>query len=194
MAVLCDKDIRESIEKGVIAIKDFDMGNIDSCSVDLRLGNTFRIFKNNEISHIDVKKGISAEFMDIVEKKETEQIIVHPGELVLAHTKECVKMPDNLVGTLDGRSSLGRLGLVVHSTANSLDPGFEGQITLEISNISKFPIILWPGIRVCRLTFTQLTDACEMPYYKRKKSKYVESKGPGISKIDLDVQDKLIIE
>jgi len=194
MAVLNDIEIKQFLEQGIITITDFDMNHVDSCSVDLRLGNTFRIFRNNEISHIDIKKGIAEEFMEVIHKKDTDQFIVHPGELVLAHTKETIKMPDHLVGTLDGRSSLGRLGLIVHSTANSLDPGYEGQITLEISNIAKFPIILWPGIRVCRLTFSQLTGPSSVPYNKRKRAKYMGNEGPGRSKIDMDSQDKLIVE
>jgi len=194
MAVLCDRDIKEHIEQGKIIIENFDMSHIDACSVDLRLGPNFRIFKHNEIPHIDVKKGVPEEYMETIQKGEHESFIVHPGELILAHTIEYVKIPDNLVGTVDGRSSLGRIGLLVHSTANSIDPGFEGQITLEISNIAKVPVLLWPGIKICRLTFTQLTGPCEIPYNKRKKSKYSGQIGPDASKIDLDYQDKLFIE
>lgn len=194
MTVLCDRDIKEYIMQGKIVIENFDMAHIDSCSVDLRLGNKFRIYKHNEIPHIDVKKGVPEEYMETIEKTEHESFIVHPGELILAHTKEFVRIPDNLVGTVDGRSSLGRIGLLVHSTANSIDPGFEGYIALEISNIAKVPVILWPNIKICRLTFTQLTDSCETPYNKRRQSKYSGQTGPDASKIDLDYQDKLIIE
>lgn len=192
MTVLCDKDIRQYILDGKIYIEDFDMNNIDPCSVDLKLGKRFRIFRHNELSHIDVRVGVADKHMEIIEKEEHDQFIIHPGELVLAHTKESVRLPDNIVGTMDGRSSLGRLGLTVHSTANSIDPGFEGQITLEISNIAKVPIILTPGMRVCRLAFTLLSDHCETPYNVRKKSKYKDQEGPGISKISLDGQNKLL--
>ncbi|MFH1317091.1 MAG: dCTP deaminase [Candidatus Woesearchaeota archaeon] len=192
MTVLCDKDIRKYLEEGKLVIHGFDISKIDPCSIDLKLGNTFKIFKHNEISHIDIKKGLSEEFMEKVEKRDEQQFIVHPGELILAHTKETVKLPADIVGTLDGRSSLGRIGLVIHSTANSIDPGFEGHITLEISNIAKVPVILYPGMRVCRLAFTKLSDTCEIPYNMRKKSKYASQIGPGVSKISMDGQDKLV--
>jgi len=124
--------------------------------------------------------------MDVVEKKEDEAFVIHPRELVLATTKESIKIPDELVATLDGRSSLGRLGVVVHSTANSFDPGFEGYPTLEISNISKVPVKLWPGSRVCRLTFTKLSSPCDVSYDKREESKYKKQSGPEASKIGMD--------
>jgi len=191
MTVLCDRDIRRYLVEGRIKVRDFDITNIDPCSIDLKLGGRFRIFRHNELSHIDVRKGVSDSAMEIIEKQDHEEFIIHPGELVLAHTKESVRLPDNIVGTIDGRSSLGRLGLTVHSTANSIDPGFEGQITLEISNIAKVPIILTPGMRVCRLSFTLLSGPCEVPYDMRKKSKYRAQEGPGISKISLDGQNRL---
>ena len=117
MAVLCDRDIKRYIESGKLKIDNFDPNNVDPCSVDLRLGNTFKIFKHNELSHIDVNEGVAESAMETVEKNNNEPFIVHPGELILAHTFERVFIPDDLVGTIDGRSSLGRLGLTVHSTA-----------------------------------------------------------------------------
>lgn len=186
MTVLSDKDIRKHLEEGKIIIENFDYDNIDPCSVDLRLSNKFRTFLYSNITHIDTKKGISEKHMALAEKKEDEPFIIHPGELVLSTTKEYIKMPADLVGTLDGRSSLGRLGIVIHSTANSVDPGFEGNITLEISNISKIPVAIWPGMRICRLTFTKLTSESENPYNKREKSKYHAQKEPEISKISQD--------
>ena len=117
-----------------------------------------------------------------------EPIIIHPNELILASTQEYLKIPDDLVATLDGRSSLGRLGIVVHSTANSFDPGFEGNATLEISNISKIPVALWPEMRICRLSFTKLSSPAETPYNKRKKSKYHAQKEPEASKISQDIE------
>jgi len=184
MVVLSDKDIKEYIKSGKLVINGEI--KVDPCSVDLRLGNIFRIFRSTEITHIDTKKGIDGKHMELVEKKEDEAFVIHPRELVLAMTKESIRMPDDLVATLDGRSSLGRLGVVVHSTANSFDPGFEGFPTLEISNISKVPVKLWPGSRVCRLTFTKLSSPCDVSYDKRECSKYKKQSGPEASKIGMD--------
>lgn len=184
MVVLSDKDIKEYIKSGKLVINGEI--KIDPCSVDLRLGNLFRIFISTEITHIDTKNGVDEKHMEVVEKKDEEPFVIHPRELVLATTKESVKLPNDLVATLDGRSSLGRLGVVVHSTANSFDPGFEGFPTLEISNISKVPVMLWPGSRICRLTFTKLSSPCETDYSQRKESKYSKQEGPEASKIGMD--------
>jgi len=149
----------------------------------LRLGNKFRVFRNTEITHIDTKIGVKEELMESIEKKDDEHFTIHPGELVLAMTKEDVKIPNDLVATLDGRSSLGRLGIVVHSTANSFDPGFEGHPTLEISNISKVPVVLWPNSRICRFTFTKLSSPVGTGYAQIDGKKYKHMKDPRISKI-----------
>lgn len=184
MSVLSDKDIKKYIESGKLVIKG-DV-KIDPCSVDLRLGNNFRVFRSTEITYIDTKKGVDERHMETVEKKDDEAFVIHPHELVLATTKESIKIPNDLVATLDGRSSLGRLGIVIHSTANSFDPGFEGFLTLEISNISKVPVKLWPGLRVCRLTFTKLSSPCDTDYGQRKESKYSKQEGPEASRIGMD--------
>jgi len=189
MAVLSDKDIRQYLKEGKIVLEGFDSNNIDSCSVDLTLSNKLRVFRYNEIPFIDTKEKIPDTHMALINVEEGKPIIVHPGELILASTNEYLKMPDDLVATLDGRSSLGRLGIVVHSTANSVDPGFEGNPTLEISNISKIPITLWPGMRICRLTFTQLSSPAEVPYNKRASSKYHQQKDPAASKISQDMEN-----
>lgn len=185
MVVLCDKDIRRYFEEGKLIVRDHN-GNIDACSIDLRLSNKFRFFKKSNITHIDIKDINMDKLMEFKEVEENEPVIIHPGDLVIGSTIEHVELPDDIVGTLDGRSSLGRLGIVVHSTANSIDPGFKGNISLEISNINSMPIRLWPEMRICRLTFTKLSDKCEVPYYKKESAKYKDSKGPEGTKIHLE--------
>ncbi|MFH1209247.1 MAG: dCTP deaminase [archaeon] len=184
MAVLCDKDIRKQLKEGKIIIKDHD-GNIDSCSIDLRLSNKFRFFKKSNITYIDIKDIDLDKLMEFKEIKEGYPVVIHPGELVIGATIEHVELPDDIVGTLDGRSSLGRLGIVVHSTANSIDPGFRGNIALEISNINSVPIKLWPGMNICRLTFSKLSDKCETPYYKKINALYKNQRGPEGIKLNL---------
>ncbi len=186
MAVLSDRDIKKRIADGSLVIQGLDISSVSLASVDLRLGSKFKIFKTTQVTHIDTKESVPADMMETIEKNENEPFILHPGEFVLGATKEYIKLPDDLVGRLDGRSSLGRLGVVIHSTAGSVDPGFEGYLTLEIANISKVPVTLWSGTRVCRLTFDTLTSPSEMPYNKRKESKYNKQLEPLASKIFLD--------
>lgn len=183
MAVLSDKDIKASIKNGKIQIKDYLEENISCASIDLRLGNEFRIFKHNEITHIDVKNFNSQELMQLIKADDNKPFTIHPNQLVLGITKEYIKMPIDMIARLDGRSSLGRLGIVVHSTAGTVDPGFEGKLTLEISNISNIPVCIWPGMKVCKITFEQLSSESEKPYNKRPDSKYLKQQGPEASKI-----------
>ncbi len=185
MVILSDRDIKIYIEKGEIFISDMVPEQIGSCSIDLRLGKTFRVFKHAEVTHIDPKDSITEELMDFVEKKHNEAFIIHPGEFVLGATIEHVRISRNLVARLDGRSSWGRLGIIIHSTAGSVQPGYAGQLTLEIANISKIPVKLWPGARICQLTFEKLSSPCEKAYGERG-SKYMNQKGPEGSKISLD--------
>ena len=183
MAVLSDKDIKKRIREGKLVIKNVDEKNISMSSIDLRLGSQFRVFKYNDVKFIDPRKGIDNDFMELVNKSEEDGIVIHPGELILGTTKEYVEIPYDIVGRLDGRSSLARLGIIIHSTAGSIDPGFKGEITLEIANLSKVPVCLYPNMRVCRLTFDELSSLPELTYDKRKNSKYVNQHGPSISKI-----------
>ena len=186
MVVLSDRDIKKRMQEGSLVIEGADINLITLASVDLKLSNKFKTFKTTQVTHIDTRDSIPADMMETIEKKDSEPFILHPGEFVLGSTKEYVKIPDDLVGRLDGRSSLGRLGIVIHSTAGSVDPGFEGYLTLEIANISKIPVILWPGTRVCRLTFDTLSSPSETPYNKRKESKYNKQQEPLASRIFLD--------
>ncbi len=182
MVVLSDREIKERLARNEIIIRDISQEQIGSCSVDLRLGNGFRIFKHAEVTHVDPKEGISDALMELVIKQNEEPFIIHPGEFVLGSTVEYVKIPRDLVARLDGRSSWGRLGIIIHSTAGSVQPGYAGQLTLEIANISKVPVKLWPGARICQLTFEQLSSPCETAYGE-KNSKYMEQSGPQSSKI-----------
>ncbi len=185
MVVLSDRDIKELLEVKELIIKEISEDQIGSCSIDLRLGNVFRIFKHTEVTHVDPREGVADELMSVVTKTENEPFIIHPGEFVLGTTKEWVEIPRTLVARLDGRSSWGRLGIIIHSTAGSVQPGYTGQLTLEIANISKVPVKLWSGSRICQLTFERLSSPCEKSYGERK-SKYMNQEGPQGSRIKLD--------
>ncbi len=186
MTILSDKDLKKAIENKELEISEINLNEISCASIDLCLGNKFRVFKHSEITHIDVKKGIPDNLTKLTEIKDGEKFVVHPGELILAVTKEYIKLPDHLAGRLDGRSSLGRIGLIVHSTASAFDPGFEGNATLEISNISKIPIIIRPGIKIARFTLEVLSSKCETPYSQKKGAKYFKNTEPENSKIKED--------
>lgn len=183
MTILSDKDIKNALKEGKIVIEDLKEEQIGSSSVDLRMGNKFRVFRHSEMTHIDPRENSSEHLTTLYEMENDKPFIIHPGEFILANTKEYIKLPDDLIARMDGRSSWGRLGIVIHSTAGSVHPGFEGQLTLEITNLSKVPVKLWPGSRICQLTFETLTSPSETPYNKRKSSKYLKQRGPGISKI-----------
>lgn len=186
MAVLSDKDLKKAIEKKELGVSGIKIEEISCSSIDLYLGNKFRVFKKSEISYIDVRKGVPKNLTELIEVKDGKKFVVHPGELVLATAKEYIKIPNHLAGRLDGRSSLGRIGLLVHSTASAFDPGFEGNPTLEISNISKIPIIIRPGIKIARFTLDTLSSECEVPYSKKKNAKYFGITGPENSRIEED--------
>ena len=187
MAVLSDRDIKQYLKEGKIVIEGFNEEHLGPSSIDLTLGNKIRVFRYNEFPFIDTKSNIPDSHMELIEVKQGKPIIVHPGELILGATKEYIKMPDDLMARLDGRSSLGRLGIIIHSTASAIDPGFEGNIVLEIVNISKIPVYIWPNQRVCRITFDKLTSPSEVPYSKKKDTKYHQQSSPGVSKISEDL-------
>ena len=183
--VLSDKDLKIAIKSGKIKITpvpDFKT-QLGSCSIDLRLGNVFRVFEHSKHAYIDPFEKTSDSFTREIVMKPKEAFIVQPGDFVLATTMENVAVPDDLVGTLEGRSSIGRLGIVIHSTAAAIDAGWRGHITLELANMGKLPVALYPGMRICSIAFEQLSSPAEVPYYKKKTAKYVGQKGPGESKI-----------
>jgi len=179
MAVLSDKDILKALKEKRIVIKPFNKKNLGSASIDLTLSNSFLVFKHSELKFVDPRKKLHPSLTEII-KVGKKPFIVHPNEFVLASTAEYIKLSDELTARLDGKSSLGRLGLIIHSTAGSIDPGFEGTLTLEITNISKLPILLFPKMKICRLTFEELSSKSLKPYNKKKNAKYLKQKAPMI--------------
>jgi dCTP deaminase len=184
--VLSDKDIKLAIKAGRIKITpEVDLAvQLGSCSLDLRLGNAFRIFESGVHGIIDPQKNVSHEFTKEIIVEEGKAFIMQPGDFVLGTTMEKLELPDDLLGQLEGRSSIGRLGIIIHSTAASIDPGMRGHITLELANMGKLPVALYPGMRICSISFAQLSSPAEVPYHKKKSAKYLEQVGPGESKID----------
>ena len=184
--VLSDRDIRKSLKSGRIKIKPKPdlTAQLGSCTLDLRLGNVYRVFNHSKTPYIDPENPQTLEgIMTEIRVKDGEAFTLHPGEFILAVTKEYIEMPDDLAGGLEGRSSIGRLGVVVHSTAANVDAGFRGHITLELGNMGRIPVMLYPGMRICSLSFHQLSSPAEVPYYKKKSAKYVGQKSPLASKI-----------
>jgi dCTP deaminase len=162
-SVLSDATIRELIENGRIVIEPFDVSMIQPASVDIRLGNSFRVFHNHRIQSIDLGNP-PRDLTEHVEVGDEGEFVIHPGEFVLGRTQEWVEIPDDIVSRIEGKSSIGRLGLVVHATAGFVDPGFKGTLTLEIANFNSVPIVLRPGLPICQLSFMALDRAAERPY------------------------------
>jgi dCTP deaminase len=180
--LLSDRDIRAELNSGRLGIDPFDDSLIQPSSVDVRLDNLFRVFNNTRYTHIDPAQR-QDDLTTLVEPKEEEPFVLHPGEFVLGSTLERCTLPDNLAGRLEGKSSLGRLGLLTHSTAGFIDPGFTGHITLELSNVANLPITLWPGMKIGQLCLLRLTSPAEHPYGSSKVgSKYQGQRGPTPSK------------
>ncbi|UED85027.1 dCTP deaminase [Streptomyces profundus] len=176
--LLSDKDIRAEIDAGRVRIEPFEPTMIQPSSIDVRLDRYFRVFENHRYPHIDP----SVEQPDLtrmIEPKGDEPFILHPGEFVLASTYEMITLPENLASRLEGKSSLGRLGLLTHSTAGFIDPGFSGHVTLELSNVATLPIKLWPGMKIGQLCVFQLTSPAERPYGSGATgSRYQGQRGP----------------
>ena len=180
--LLSDRDIRAELAAGRLGIDPFDDSLIQPSSVDVRLDNLFRVFNNTRYTHIDPAQR-QDDLTTLVEPKEGEPFVLHPGEFVLGATLERCSLPDDLAGRLEGKSSLGRLGLLTHSTAGFIDPGFSGHITLELSNVANLPITLWPGMKIGQLCLLRLTSPAEHPYGSAKVgSKYQNQRGPTPSK------------
>lgn len=193
MAILSDKTIKEYLEEGKIVIDSLkDEQQIQPSSVDMRLGDEFKVFKVIRKPYIDPKdEDDIAEYMESSTVPEGEAFIIHPNEFALATTQEYVKVPDDLVARVEGRSSMGRLGVTMHVTAGYVDPGFEGRITLEISNIGAIPVALYPGQRVCQLVFETMTTPAELPYgHPKRNSKYMKQLKPESSRVKLDYELK----
>jgi len=191
---LCDKDIEQCISNGEIVITPKpDSSMISGVSVDIRLGNEFRVFKDHTVPYIDlsapkaeVQAAMNAVMSEEINIAEGDAFFLHPGELALAVTYESVTLPDNIVGWLDGRSSLARLGLMVHVTAHRIDPGWSGQIVLEFYNSGKLPLALRPKMKIAALNFETMSSSAERPYNKREDAKYKGQTGAVASRISED--------
>jgi dCTP deaminase len=180
--LMSDRDIRASIEAGQIGLEPLEMGLLQPSSIDVRLDRFFRLFDNHKYAFIDPAEQ-QDELTRLIEVDPTEPFILHPGEFVLGSTYEFVTLPDDVAARLEGKSSLGRLGLLTHSTAGFVDPGFKGHVTLELSNVATLPIKLWPGMKIGQLCFFKLTSASEHPYGSEKySSRYQGQRGPTASR------------
>jgi len=183
--VLSDRDLKKALKSGLIKITPFPdlKTQLGSCSIDLRLGNTFRVFEHSRYPYVDpMRKDYSSEITREITIKEGEHFIMQPGDFVLAVTFERVKIASNLMGRLEGRSSLGRIGIVVHSTASVFDPGWDGKCVLELGNLGKMAVKLTPGMRICAMSFEELSSSAETPYSRKKDAKYRFQKEPTESK------------
>ncbi|MFM1973842.1 MAG: hypothetical protein RLZZ345_926, partial [Actinomycetota bacterium] len=179
---MSDRDIRASIEANQIGLEPLDMSLLQPSSFDVRIDRFFRLFDNHKYAFIDPAEP-QEELTRFVEVAPDEPFILHPGEFVLGSTYEFVKLPDNVAARLEGKSSLGRLGLVTHSTAGFVDPGFNGHVTLELSNMATLPIKLWPGMKIGQLCFFQLSSPSETPYGSAKYlNRYQGQRGPTASR------------
>ncbi len=187
--ILSDRDIKKALQSRVLIITPpLDLQTqLGSCSIDLRLGNTFRVFEHSKKPYIDpAKKDYSNEITQEIVVPDGGQFIMQPGDFVLAVTLEKVTIPDNIMGRLEGRSSLGRLGIVVHSTASIFDPGWDGNCVLELGNLGRMAVALTVGMRICAMTFEELSSPADVPYSKKKNAKYTIQSGPQESKIHLE--------
>lgn len=184
--LLSDRDIRAELDSGHLGIDPFDPELVQPSSVDVRLDSLFRVFNNTRYTHIDPALQ-QDELTSLVQVPEGEPFVLHPGEFVLGSTMERCSLPADLAGRLEGKSSLGRLGLLTHSTAGFIDPGFDGHITLELSNVANLPITLWPGMKIGQLCLFRLTSPAENPYGSAKVgSKYQGQRGPTPSRAYLN--------
>ena len=188
--ILSDRDIKAAIRDGRIGIDPFKDEDIQPSSVDVHVDRYFRVFANHKYPLIDVKQPLE----DLTEMFETtgdDPFILHPGEFVLGSTLEYVRLPNDLVARLEGKSSLGRLGLLIHSTAGFVDAGFEGHLTLELSNVANLPITIYPEMKIGQLGFFKLTSEAENPYGSRKVgSKYQGQRGPTASRYFENFEDR----
>ena len=184
--LLSDRDIRSEVEAGRLAVEPWDPALVQPSSVDVRLDRFFRVFNNSRYTHIDPAQQ-QDDLTTLVEPEGDEPFVLHPGEFVLGSTLEVVTLPDDLAGRLEGKSSLGRLGLLTHSTAGFIDPGFTGHITLELSNVANLPITLWPGMKIGQLCLFRLSSAAEHPYGSAVYgSRYQGQRGPTPSRSHLN--------
>ncbi|MDQ2850207.1 dCTP deaminase [Dermatophilaceae bacterium Sec6.4] len=180
--LLSDRDIRAQIDAGRVRIDPYDATMIQPSSIDIRMDRYFRLFDNHKYPFIDPAAD-QADLTRLVEAEPGEPFVLHPGEFVLGSTYEQVTLPDDVAARVEGKSSLGRLGLLTHATAGFVDPGFSGHVTLELSNVATLPIKLWPGMKIGQLCFFQLSSPAENPYGSAKYgSHYQNQRGPTASR------------
>src|SRR5947208_5037081 len=176
--LLSDRDIKAAIAEGRLGIEPYDAGLVQPSCIYVRLDRLFRVFNNARYTHIDPAVQ-QDDLTTLVEPVDDEPFVLHPGEFVLGSTLEVVSIPDDLAARLEGKSSLGRLGLLTHSPAGFIDPGFSGHITLELSNVANLPITLWPGMKIGQLCLFRLSSSAEHPYgSQRAGSRYQGQRGP----------------
>ncbi len=189
--ILSDRDIKKAIKSGRIKITpkpDYKV-QLDACMIDLHLGSSFRVFKHSSYAYIDLKGPIDVDkLMKEIEVPKGEPFIMQPGDFALVTTVETLKISDDLVARVEGRSSLGRLGIIVHGTASVFHPGWDGKPTLELGNLGVMPVALYPGMRICAFTFEELSSPAEVPYSKKKSNKYAGQSKPLASKLSAEVR------
>ncbi len=184
--LLSDRDIRAEVETGRIGLDPYDPAMVQPSSIDVRLDRYFRVFENHRYPHIDPAEE-QADLTRAVEPVEGEPFILHPGEFALGSIFEVVTLPDDIAARVEGKSSLGRLGLLTHATAGFIDPGFSGHVTLELSNVATLPIKLWPGMKIGQFCFFRLTSPSEFPYGSSEYgSRYQNQRGPTASRSHLN--------
>jgi dCTP deaminase len=192
--VLSDQDIKKYIAEGKVQVypaPDFE-SQLGPCSLDLHLGSTFKVFRQSQYPYIDLKRKVNLE--EVMEEIQVAEdggpFILQPKDFVLAITKESFTLPSDLMGRLDGRSSIGRLGLVVHSTAARFDPGWSGKALMELGNLGIMPVVLYSGMRICALTFETLSSPSQNPYGTKSTHKYTSQESPQASKINKEFEGK----
>lgn len=188
--ILSDQDIMAELNAGRIKITpkpDLQI-QLGSCSIDLRLGNVFRVFNHSKYPYIDLRSKVGIDsVMKEIRIPSDEPFIIQPGDFVLATTIETLEIANDLLGRIEGRSSLGRLGIIVHGTASIFDPGWVGKVTMELGNLGNMPVALYPGMRVCAFTFEELKSPTSKPYSQKKGAKYAGQKGPEASRLDQEI-------
>ncbi len=176
--VLSDRTIKRLVDEGRILIDPYDPSLVQPSSVDVRVDRYFRVFHNARYPYIDVRRP-QDDLTELVEIEDSQPFILHPGEFVLGSTLERIRLPNDLVARLEGKSSLGRLGLLIHSTAGFIDPGWDGHVTLELSNVANLPITIYYGMKIGQVSFVQLSEPAEAPYGSAGLgSKYQGQRGP----------------
>lgn len=188
--VLSDRTIKQLVQAGRLGVEPFDELAIQPSSIDLRLDRRFRIFRSTRYSHIDPRQE-QPDLTELITVGEGEAFVLQPGQFCLGNTWEEIALPEDIVGRLEGKSSLGRLGLVIHSTAGYVDPGFRGHLTLELSNAASLPILLYPRMKIGQLSFLQMTTPADRPYgSKPLGSKYQGQVEPTASRVHLDFGER----